>query len=1113
MPLSNRDRVRAALDLVKAGLAPYVDREMARALGPGWLTSGNAGLQDVRGPALSSIDQTDTPTLLNLVITNWHNVFSSRLAIADRDLCHGLRNARNAWAHERAISTDDAYRALDDAARLMAAISAGQQVAELERMKDEALRQRYEERTRQESRRVAAAPVEGRPSSGLKPWREIVTPHQDVASGRYQQAEFAADLAQVHRGEGGSEYRVPRDFFQRTFLTQGLSTLLGRALQRLGGSGGDPVVKLQTNFGGGKTHSMLALYHLFSGVTAAELPGLEPILMAVGLEQPPRAARAVLVGSALSPGQPRQKPDGTTVRTLWGELAWQLGRAEAYELVAEADRTGVNPGSEALAELFEMWSPCLVLIDEWVTYARQLYNLPEPLPAGTFEANLSFAQSITEAARAAPKTLLVASIPSSDIEVGGEAGRQALAMLEHTFARVESSWSPASTDEGFEIVRRRLFEPVHDHVGRDAVVRAFAELYRANGAEFPPGCGEREFERRMQASYPIHPELFARLFEDWSALERFQRTRGVLRLMALVIHFLWERGERGLMIQPSSIPIDAPDVQDELIRYLDPVWRPIIERDVDGPNSLPLRIDVAQPNFGRYSAARRVARTLYFGSAPNVAVNAAQRGLDDRQVKLGCAQPGETVATFGDALRRLTDQATFLYVDRGRSWYGTQPSVTRLASDRAEQLERDGDTVHAEIVRRLRTEQAQARRGDFARVHVCPASHGDVPDEPEARLVILGPEYAHGRGADDATSPARREAATLLEQRGTGPRRYRNALVFLAADRARLAELEQAVRQYLAWKSIAEERETLNLDAHQTNQVRTRHQQSDETVAQRIPETYCWLLAPDQPDKNGAVEWNEHRLSGDDPLAVRAGRRLRSDGALVLEYGAVNLRMELDRVPLWREGVDHVAISQLRDDYATYPYLPRLRDADVLLTAIRDGVGRLTAESDAFAYAEGWDEVRQRYLGLRMGSGGSVTLDGGTLLVKPAAARRQFDADEAARQGTGSSGGGRPSSGPGDGRDGGGEPSPGPGGGAGPEPAVLRRFHGAVTIDPLRMSTQSQQIAEAVVQHLASLLGGRVRVTLEIEAELPDGAPDHVVRTVTENCRTLRFDDAGFEER
>ena len=302
---------------------------------------------------------------------------------------------------------------------------------------------------------------------------------------------------------------------------------------------------------------------------------------------------------------------------------------------------------------------------------------------------------------------------------------------------MESSWAPASTEEGFEIVRRRLFEPLIDReqfAGRDNVARAFADLYRTQHQEFPPECRDSDYEKRLRAAYPIHPEVFDRLYTDWSTLAKFQRTRGVLRLMAAVIHSLWEKGDRNPLIMPANIPIDDPRVRDELTRYLSDQWKPIIEKDVDGPNALPLRIDGEVPNLGKFAATRRVARTLYLGSAPTA--SAANRGIEDRRVKLGCVMPGESPAIFGDALRRLSSAATFLYQDGPRYWYSTQPTVTKLAEDRAEQLKRNPDPVVAEIAERLRADLRTM--GDFRRIHTMPQSGADVPDDMEARLVVLG---------------------------------------------------------------------------------------------------------------------------------------------------------------------------------------------------------------------------------------------------------------------------------------------------------------------------------------------------------------------------------------
>ena len=1151
MAQSNHERVGKALEILNTGLKPFVEREMLAKYGTRWQYEAVRSLREQHFSDDGQNVHLDTQGLLLIMWDQWHEVFKNVLGHAERSLVSELREARNKWAHQEAFSTDDAYRTLDSVQRLLSAVSAASQAGEVERQKQELLRLRFDEQARNETRKVAVAPIEGKPSMGLRPWREIVTPHPDVASGRYLFAEFAADLGQVHRGAGSDEYRVPRDFFQRTFLTHGLRTLLVNALQRLGGSGGDPVVDLQTNFGGGKTHSLLALYHLFSGAPVSDLVGIEPVLQAAGRGQaapgmegrgqaaplPSQVQRAVLVGYELSPGQPRSKPDGCVVNTLWGELAWQLLGKDGFAMVAEADRQGVSPGSEILRELFTTAAPCLILIDEWVVYARQLYDVTG-LPGGSFDANLSFAQALTEAAKAAPQTLVVATIPASDTETGGEGGREAAVRLKNIFVRIESPWRPADAEEGFEIVRRRLFQNITESalfVARDIVAKAFMDLYRSQSQEFPSHCREAEYERRIKAAYPIHPELFDRLYNDWSSIEKFQRTRGVLRLMAAVVHTLWERQDASPLILPANVPIDEATVQSELTRYLDDIWTPIIEKDVDGPHSLPLRIDRENANLGRYSACRRVARTIYLGSAPNA--HNPNRGLAESQVRLGCVQPGETVAIFGDALRRLSDQSTHLSLDGQRYWYATQATVTRLAQDRAAQ--EDEENVLAEIEKRVRAEQNN--RGDFARVHVCPTSGADIAeDDTSARLVILKPHLTHA--LHDQNSKARATAKEMLDLRGNTHRGYRNTLVFLAADRNRLEDLKQGVRQFLAWDSIKREieSETLNLDTFQRNQVKIKQEEANKSVEARIPETYIWLLVPDQPDPRQPDELQELRLQPQpqSSLTANASRRLKTEEMLITQYAGTLLRREMDRIPLWRG--NHVGVKELADFFARYVYLPRLKNSEVLLAAIRDGLQSMWWERETFAYADSWDAQGNRYLGLKAGQQVQVTLNASSVLVKPEVAAAQLAAEAATVSprpaGTAMTYSGTPT-------------IPGSAvserGGAGTiepiEPAAavsipasplapgqasmqsapstpvvqepqFHRFYGSVKINARMMAGDAGKIMEEVVKHLTTLYGANVQVTLEIQAEIPGGVPEETMRTVTENCRTLRFESFGFEE-
>ncbi len=1098
--------VGRGLELLRKALAPYVKRQLKAVYKDKWWRAGAephvSRLPDLQMKLAKAQDDEarfaalDVAALLTILNNAWNDAFQADLGSTGRSYVNELRDVRNRWAHQTPFSLEDTHRAFDTMTRLLEMIAAPERVETAQIARDIMLKIGEQSR--------AAQPALIQTASGalptLKPWREIVTPHPDVSGGRYQQAEFAADLYQVFTDRALAEYANPQEFFRRTYFTEGLSQLLARAWLRLSGAGGDPVVELQTNFGGGKTHSLLALYHLFGGeIPMGEVSGLEHLQRyAKNLpERLPVARRAVLACNYLSVDIPWEKPDGTRIRTLWGEMAWQLGGREGYQLVAESDRNSVSPGGEILTQLFERFGPALILIDEWVAYARQLIG-KEGLPAGSFDVAMSFVQSLTEAAKAARNALVVAAIPASDAEVGGENGRIALERIRNVFGRVEAVWKPASAEEAFEIVRRRLFEPLSSQANkdRDAVCRAFAELYRDNRGDFPPEAREAAYEERLRKAYPIHPELFDRLYQDWSTLERFQLTRGVLRLMASVIYELWVRGDQSLLILPGSLPLDSQAVRTEFTRYLPDGWSAVMDKDVDGPASYPFRMDRDNPNLGRYSASRRVARTVFIGSAPTSAAQKV-RGLEEVRVKIGCAQPGETVATFGDALRRLSEQLTYLYSDGSRYWFDTRPTITRIAADRAATYERKPELVEDEIIRRLR--QAVGReRGEFSAVHVAPSASGDVPDEKSCRLVILPPKFPHRPRAGE--SAAQQAAQDILEHRGNSPRLYRNMLVFLAADAERLSELQQAIRSWLAWTSIDQEKEQLNLDYATQRQVGNQIKNLEETIAERLRETYCHLLIPTQ-EGTGAVAWQSHRLQGD-KLVERASRKMVSDQQLIVRWSPYLLRMELDRW-LWKEQ-DHLGVRQLWEYLAQYLYLPRLKDEGVLIEAIRQGVGSLTWK-DFFAYASA---VREdgRYVGLVAGVNPVVTLDGASVLVKPEAAQRQMD-EEAAAQ-------------------------PPPPRSSTPElatretaigvlppeaavvtaPRVLRRFHGSVELDPTRMGRDAGRIADEVLAHLISLVGAKARITLEIQVEIPSGIPDERVRIVSENCNTLKFKGHEFEE-
>lgn len=1095
MVMSNKERVGRGLDIVLEGLRPVCVAAWEKKWGADWVEQIQ---QRDKAAVVGQANPDDIAWLLKGMHNTWSEVWRHRLGQAERAYTSELRKFRDDWAHNNPLNSDDTLRMLDTAERLLSAISAADQVKQIKDLKRDLQRQVVTEEGRAERRKTAAKPTEGNPLAGLAPWRTVITPHTDVATGRLQQAEFAADLYQVATGLADAEYQEPVAFFRRTYLTRGLRDLLVGAARRFAGEGGDPVIDLQTNFGGGKTHSMIALYHLASGTPVAELPGVAELLAEEKLELPSEISRAVVVGHWISPSKPSVKPDGTVTRTMWGEIAWQLAGPAGYALVAEDDERATNPGANFM-EVLRLAGPSLILVDEWVAYARMLPAKEEHESSigGPFDTQFTFAQTLTEAAAALDNVVVLVSIPSSDIEVGGEQGREALNRLSHVVRRVSKQWKPADEDESFEIVRRRLFETMtaDEERVRDGVVNAFADLYRANRTDFPNEVQEAEYIRRMKLSYPIHPEFFDRLYSDWSTLDRFQRTRGVLRLMATVIAELWQREDRNLLIMPGTVPLDDHKVAAELRSYLDPAWDGVIGSDIDGPISLPLRIDEEQKHLGRYSATRRVARAVFLATAPR---EEAQHGIDIKRITLGSVQPGEQSGTFGDALRRLSSDATHLYVDGAQYWFSLRPNISRLAADRALSNFTD-DNADDELRRRI---QGIKDLGAFSALHAFPDGPGDVTDDDDGvHLVVLSPLATHIANQD--SSDAITAAEAILAQRGAGPRVNRNLLIFCATGEARLAELRTGVRQHLAWKSIVDEREELNLTPNDLKQATTKLNETNETVVQRISEAFQHVLVPHQEPGHREIIWQQTKPSGNGSLAERITKKLEGEERLIPTYGGARVLMDLDRIPLWSDRRD-ITVADLWKAYSQFPYLPRLANIGVLKAAISNGVSNMDWAAQTFAYAEAHDG--ERWVGLVGGM--HVDARPGGFVVARDVAKAQMDAAVGA-SGAGTGGGDEAGEGAGGGGDGG--TGGGPGGGPG-DPAVQHptSYYGAFTLDRVRAIRQIEDLLTSLVDHLQQAEAADVQLTLEINATSA-GFDDRIRRVVTENANHLGVKNQEFE--
>lgn len=1093
--LAAKQRVEEGLEALRVGLGPYVAKHMEDRHGPDWRHYASRARGDETGGEL------DAYALLKTLLDQWNDLFrhDAKLRKARSFISLAL-DARNSAAHFSGdMEARETLRYLDAMRELLDAIGATPQVAIIEGL--------YEaERAASEGQPAAGPPAlaldEPPPPEQLRPWREVCEPHPDVLEARFSDAEFAANLALVDQGGGGEEYGDPAAFFRITYATEGLRRVLTSTIARLAGQGGEPVIGLQTNFGGGKTHTLLALHHLAGAAQAGYRPesldGMGALFEAAGVETLGQVTRAVFVGTHKGAAEAMYAEDGRELRTLWGYLAWRLGGWKAVDTIADSEAAGTNPGSERLIPILREAAPCLILMDEVVAFARQLRDLQ-------YDAFHAFIQSLTEAAAAVDKAVVVGSLPESGAEVGDEQGQDALRRLEKIFGRVQSAWTPASGIETFEIVRRRLFQPL-DEAGekaRDDTVQAFRRLYRENRADFPAETRERDYEEQMRRAYPLHPDVLKRFSGDWSVLDKFQRTRGILKIMANAIYALWSGESAAPLITPALLPIRDNKVRTALLEPLDRAFGPILQSEVDGEQSLTARIEAQRPRLLKARAATLAARAVFFATAPHA--GAARGAMSGTDLRLACAQPGDQIAIFGEALQEIASHSAHLYRDGDRYWFSPQPTLNKLAADRA----RDVSDAQADkrIIEILREEQAS--RAGFPRVHAAPENLTEIDDRRAVALVILPPEAAHDPGAGGRSS-AVELAGETIERRGSGQRRYRNSLVFVAADASSVEAARENARRERAWKSILNDADLRqNLTLAQTNDAEAQAKRSGEALRQSIRVTWVHVLHPGHPDGSDTGEGVSGRgySMGSIRLRIRGGGksvpeavwdRVSTDGIVFGEIGPENLMQSLE--PIWPAEQPHLSLEDIRDWFASYVYLPRLRDEATLENALQRLVESL---ADPFAYASGFDDETGAYEGVMDSRALMPSVFKSGLLVR----REAVPTAESGEI-------------PGSNEDEGSEPpppkrKPDDGDGAlGPDQR-FSRFFATLEIDPERAGLEVARIMDGLLIELTRVPGSRIRLHLEIQGLAGDGRyPEDVVNTVKDNVRDLGLDEnsLGFEE-
>ena len=1114
----NEDALRQAVDIYRDAMRPFIVRQLKRVPGSTVEELIGRGLGDRQADEFyrrldenndieSAIDLNYFPKVIR---DNWRGAFAQQFKddLTVQSTLWLIKTARDQIAHPGTQDIEAEYTRvhLYHIADLLGRINASKEKQTVEGIRDNLF-------TGPESRREADSlplgtspqtpPTETgdeqdssqrRSANRLIPWRDVIRPNNDVALGTFQEAEFMADLQQVHDGRADATgYGNPVNFFSQTYITPGLRTLLVNTLKRLGGKGGDPVIQTQTGFGGGKTHSLIALYHLVKSSDALINPPpsseehrrtseeIKALMQEAGWDSTADRPRvAVLDGSYLAlTDTVVTKETGDPLNTLWGAMAYQLGGQAAYEIVGEAARGGTAPGGGQLDQLLEYVGPSVILMDELVVYVRN---------AGDAKDNIyTFIQNFTQSVKRSRNAALVVTLPESAVEAGAEGGAEAFIRLGAILRRIDAKREPLEVHEAFEVVRRRLFGPVRNETARDRVCEAFSRMYANSRRDYPQEVSEPRYLERMKACYPIHPEIFDRLYSDWSSITGFQRTRGVLRIMANCISRLHLRGDASPLIMPANLTLDDPALANEFLPLLDGEWHPVLS-EVDSDGSMTDNIDKDVPRFTDVGgAARRIARTVFLGSAASGAV----RGIDARSIRLGVVLPGQGISVYNDALGRLNGTLYYLYNNNDRYYFHAEENLNKVATDRA------GALTDREVEGCIITQLQEAARGGRRRrtdVVVCPQGSDDVKDLDTVQLIILSPDKAlpnRSRENDEAAAAA----LDILLNRGDAPRIHRNALLFLTAKNDEIRALRNSVKTYLAWDSILNgDRRIANLTGNRASQTVNSLRSAQRELYTSLVRAYRWAMAPSQENPQQA----DYTLSTFQTNAAETGdivegafQKFIQEELLVNEISPIALVRVLDRYVWSHQNYrDHIPIDKLWELMTGNVYLHRLRDRDVLIRGVTQGVSE-----SKFGYATGYNG--KEYEGLCFGRPMSFTDVDSGLLVHPEMAQLVIKE-------------GPPAIGPdlptdvlpddSSTTDPGVEPPPDPTPTAGPKRIVVTKtIQNDISLDAIDL------LRDEIIRNL-NADGGSVTVEIVITANKSEGFSESTARAVRENSAQLDLD-------
>lgn len=785
----------------------------------------------------------------------------------------------------------------------------------------------------------------------MKPWIEVVTLHSDVLSEEFSEDIFALDLGPLADGNPNvpAVYRDPEHFFRASYLTSGLKSLLKDVLTRLEGGAGARVLKLFTPFGGGKSHTLAALYH-----AATRREALDVIPEGRDLPRPPAARVAVFDGQFFDATKGKEMPGtGQYARTMWGWIAWRLGGKEGYEILREQDETRVAPGDDELLKLFED-GPNLILLDEVLEYLISCGGVAVG-KTNLRDETLNFLKRLTVAVSNTKTTALVFSLQSSKRE--SLEYINLLQTVDHLAARKDQRREPVEGNEIMLVVQRRLLSRVPTPEQASPAATAYQDVYTQMRKAYAQSKAEVQqaeedglaLRDRMRAAYPFHPALIDLMRERWAAIPDFQRTRGALRFLAACLRATHRAGRSSIVLGPGDVPLHDAEVRQAFFKEVGQQadFQAVLEHDLIGANARARRIDERRARENPSEAGRRNATRLstailmysFGGLRREGSEDLLPPGISEQELLSVCVGPDLDSTTALACLKELKEQCLYLHFDGVRYCFKKDPNVTLLVEQEADSISRDEGRVREKI-----KEMLEERLAGQHEAIVWPENTTEVPhDDPRFLIAYMPLEFAAQPAAEQ-----QKRAKELFEQYGDRPRKFRNGLGLAIPSDDQIEVLRRSARYLLAVEQIKAKAKALNLTDEQRSQLREREATERNAIEAAFLKLYMEVWMP--RSESGGLAVDSVAFGGRPPQTTLNDKKQAAIHERIIELiTQVQKRVFTSVAPtkiieLFKLGEGEpppmgIRTAEVVEGFYSFIGFPRIMSQEVVRKAIARGVG------------------------------------------------------------------------------------------------------------------------------------------------------------------------------